>query len=50
MQPNPLLGVVFHWLDGLASGSFYLRVAAIRTTRRRQSGGTRIMATTCGLF
>ena len=24
MQPNPLLGVVFHWLGGLASGSFYV--------------------------
>jgi L-rhamnose-H+ transport protein len=22
--PNPLLGVVFHWLGGLASGSFYV--------------------------
>jgi len=24
MPPNPLLGVVFHWLGGLASGSFYV--------------------------
>jgi L-rhamnose-H+ transport protein len=24
MNPNPLLGVVFHWLGGLASGSFYV--------------------------
>ena len=24
MGPNPLLGVVFHWLGGLASGSFYV--------------------------
>ena len=22
MNPNPLLGVIFHWLGGLASGSF----------------------------
>ena len=24
MQPNPFLGVFFHWLGGLASGSFYV--------------------------
>jgi L-rhamnose-H+ transport protein len=24
LGPNPLLGVVFHWLGGLASGSFYV--------------------------
>ncbi len=24
MGPNPLLGVLFHWLGGLASGSFYV--------------------------
>ena len=24
MEANPLLGVVFHWLGGLASGSFYV--------------------------
>lgn len=24
MNPNPLLGVVFHWLGGFASGSFYV--------------------------
>ena len=24
MTPNPALGVVFHWLGGLASGSFYV--------------------------
>lgn len=24
MEPNPLLGVFFHWLGGLASGSFYV--------------------------
>ncbi|MGC1617955.1 MAG: L-rhamnose/proton symporter RhaT [Candidatus Acidiferrum sp.] len=24
MGPNPLLGVIFHWLGGLASGSFYV--------------------------
>ncbi|MGC0771473.1 MAG: L-rhamnose/proton symporter RhaT, partial [Candidatus Acidiferrum sp.] len=24
MGPNPLLGVFFHWLGGLASGSFYV--------------------------
>ena len=24
MTPNPPLGVVFHWLGGLAAGSFYV--------------------------
>ena len=24
MTPNPLIGVVYHWLGGLASGSFYV--------------------------
>jgi L-rhamnose-H+ transport protein len=24
MNPNPFLGVCFHWLGGLASGSFYV--------------------------
>ena len=24
LEPNPLLGVLFHWLGGLASGSFYV--------------------------
>src|SRR5690348_10826702 len=24
LGPNPLLGVFFHWLGGLASGSFYV--------------------------
>ena len=24
LEPNPLLGVFFHWLGGLASGSFYV--------------------------
>ena len=24
LGPNPLLGVIFHWLGGLASGSFYV--------------------------
>jgi len=24
MSPNPFLGVLFHWLGGLASGSFYV--------------------------
>ncbi len=30
MQPNPLLGVVFHWLGGLASGSFYVPYKGVR--------------------
>ena len=24
MQPNPLTGVVFHWLGGASSASFYV--------------------------
>jgi L-rhamnose-H+ transport protein len=30
MQPNPLLGVLFHWLGGLASGSFYVPFKGVR--------------------
>ena len=30
MGPNPLLGVVFHWLGGLSSGSCYLPFRGIR--------------------
>jgi hypothetical protein len=30
MQPNPLLGVVFHWLGGLASGSFYVPYRGVK--------------------
>ena len=30
MVANPMLGVVFHWLGGLASGSFYVPYRAVR--------------------
>ncbi len=30
MDANPLLGVVFHWLGGLASGSFYVPFRKVR--------------------
>src|SRR5438046_7338021 len=30
MNPNPVLGVFFHWLGGLASASFYVPYRAIR--------------------
>jgi len=30
MTPNPALGVVFHWLGGLASGSFYVPFRAVQ--------------------
>jgi L-rhamnose-H+ transport protein len=30
MTPNPALGVFFHWLGGLASGSFYVPYRAVR--------------------
>lgn len=30
MTPNPLLGVVFHWLGGLASGSFYVPYKGVK--------------------
>ena len=30
MPPNPLLGVMFHWLGGLASASFYVPYTGVR--------------------
>jgi L-rhamnose-H+ transport protein len=30
MPPNPLLGVIFHWLGGLASASFYVPYKRVR--------------------
>ena len=30
MNPNPPLGVVYHWLGGLASGSFYVPYRAVK--------------------
>ncbi|MEI8235339.1 MAG: L-rhamnose/proton symporter RhaT [Verrucomicrobiota bacterium] len=30
MTPNPFLGVLFHWLGGLASGSFYVPYRQVR--------------------
>jgi L-rhamnose-H+ transport protein len=30
MIANPILGVIFHWLGGLASGSFYVPFKAVR--------------------
>src|SRR4051794_40973846 len=30
MNPNPILGVVFHWLGGLASGSFYVPYRGVK--------------------
>src|SRR5512141_1680509 len=30
MNPNPILGVIFHWLGGLASGSFYVPYKGVR--------------------
>ncbi len=30
MTPNPLLGVLFHWLGGFASASFYVPYRAVR--------------------
>ncbi|HKN24491.1 MAG TPA: L-rhamnose/proton symporter RhaT [Candidatus Acidoferrum sp.] len=31
MGPNPLLGVFFHWLGGLASGSFYVPFRRVKS-------------------
>jgi L-rhamnose-H+ transport protein len=31
LEPNPLLGVLFHWLGGLASGSFYVPYRRVRS-------------------
>ena len=30
MTPNPVLGVVYHWLGGLASGSFYVPYRGVK--------------------
>ena len=30
MNPNPMLGVFFHWLGGLASGSFYVPYRGVK--------------------
>jgi len=30
MNPNPILGVFFHWLGGLASGSFYVPFKGVK--------------------
>ena len=30
MNPNPFLGVIFHWLGGLASGSFYVPYKGVK--------------------
>ena len=30
MNPNPFLGVFFHWLGGLAAGSFYVPYRGVR--------------------
>jgi L-rhamnose-H+ transport protein len=30
MNPNPVLGVLFHWLGGLASGSFYVPFRGVK--------------------
>ena len=30
MAPNPAIGVLFHWLGGLASGSFYVPFRAVK--------------------
>jgi L-rhamnose-H+ transport protein len=30
LGPNPLLGVLFHWLGGLASGSFYVPYRGVK--------------------
>ena len=30
MNPNPIIGVIFHWLGGLASGSFYVPFRGVR--------------------
>ncbi|HVH89035.1 MAG TPA: L-rhamnose/proton symporter RhaT [Terriglobales bacterium] len=30
MNPNPIIGVIFHWLGGLASGSFYVPYRGVK--------------------
>jgi L-rhamnose-H+ transport protein len=31
MNPNPIMGVMYHWLGGLASGSFYVPYRGVKT-------------------
>ena len=38
MTPNPFLGVFFHWLGGLASGSFYVPTGSSASGRGRRTG------------
>ena len=30
MNPNPAIGVLYHWLGGLASGSFYVPYRGVK--------------------
>ena len=30
MNPNPVIGVLYHWLGGLASGSFYVPYRGVK--------------------
>ena len=30
MNPNPAVGVLYHWLGGLASGSFYVPYRGVK--------------------
>ena len=39
LGPNPLLGVFFHWLGGLASGSFYVPFRVAVHDDRGPNGG-----------
>ena len=38
MTSNPILGVVFHWIGGLASGSFYVPFKGVSGGRGRPTG------------
>jgi L-rhamnose-H+ transport protein len=35
---NPLLGVLFHWLGGLSSASFYVPYRGVGAGRGKSSG------------
>jgi len=43
LGPNPLLGVFFHWLGGLASGSFYVPFRRVKSWAWRPTGWSRVL-------
>ena len=40
MGPNPFIGVVYHWLGGLASGSFYVPYRGVKNGHGKRTGSS----------